>query len=300
MKLSISIVIPTYNGLELLKKFLPSIKRHANGYPIIVVDDASDDTTVKWLEKNHPEITLVVHTENQGFAAAVNTGFQQATTDLVLLLNNDVAINQQTISRLAHNFRKEKKLFAVGAKEVLPNRTERGKSIGCFSRGLLVHSAAPNLERGKTLWVFAASGMFSRKKWVELAGLDTLYYPAYWEDIDISYRAWKAGYTCLFDPRATVEHQAEATMNKELGGMKQIYSFKNQLLFFWKNVTDLQLIIQHIIWIPYHLVVTSIKTRGTFLLGFMYALLQLAGVFRQHKKYQDVLTDRQVIETVAS
>jgi GT2 family glycosyltransferase len=297
MKSSLSIVIPTYNGKRLLKKYLPSVTKYSNNAQIIIVDDASDDRTKAWLEKNYPEIKLVVFEENQGFAAAVNEGFATATTDHVLLLNNDVELKEDTIKKLSRHFKTKKKLFGVGAKELLPKGKERGRSIGAFHRGLLVHSGHV-LETGNSLWVFGASGMFSKKIWDKLSGMDELYFPAYWEDIDIGYRAWKAGFTCLFDEEAALFHQAEATMNKELGWMKQVYAFKNQILFFWKNITDISLITQHVLWMPYHLVVTSLRSKGAFFLGFLFALLQLGSVFKQEKTYTDSRTDSEIIKLV--
>lgn len=295
MKLSITIVIPTYNGLDLLKKYLPQVIQHAHGYKIIIVDDASTDNTSTWLRDNHPKIEVVTLEENSGFAAAVNKGFTVAETDYVLLLNNDVALHPDTIKNLSKNFASNSKLFAVGALEQLPKSKQRGKSIGHFKRGLLIHGPAEELNSGSTLWVFAASGLFSKKIWQKLSGLDELYFPAYWEDIDLGYRAWKAGYECLFDASATLTHQAEATMNRELGWKKQVYAFKNQLLFFWKNVTSPQLILLHFLWMPYHLTVTTIKTKGAFLLGFLSALGQLSSVADQPKNYQDKRTDTEVI-----
>lgn len=295
MKLSTSIVIPTYNGLPLLKKYLPSIVAHAHGSQIIVVDDASTDHTVKWLADTYPQIEVVKNRTNLGFALAVNAGFAAAQTDLVLLLNNDVEINAETLPKLRDNFKDNPKLFAVGAKEILPDGGKRGRSTGEYRRGLLIHSAVKELTLGPTLWVFGASGMFRRNLWHKLEGLDKLYFPAYWEDIDVSYRAWKAGYQCLFDPKATLLHQGESTMNRELGWKKQVFGFKNQLLFFWKNVSDWPLLGKHLFWMPYHLVVTSWRTRGAFTYGLYLALLQLFQITDQISAVKYKRTDQQVI-----
>ena len=299
MKSSITIVIPNYNGLALLQKHFHSIVENGRNYPIIIVDDASTDNSIPWIKQKYPQVETIVNSHNQGFAASVNTGFKAAKTDLVLLLNNDVTINRQTISALEKNFA-DKKLFAVGALEQLTNAKKRGKSKGSFQRGLLIHQSNPERIKGPTLWVFGASGMFNRKIWQQLGGLDDLYKPAYWEDIDISYRAWKAGFICLFDPAATLHHDSEATMNPTLGSKKSVYAFKNQLLFFWKNVTDISLIFQHFFWMPYHLTVTTYKTKGAFLYGFYLALCQLSQVMHQTSHYKDVRTDSQIITLSSS
>lgn len=296
MKLSISIVIPTFNGIDLLQTYLPSVIKHSHGADVIVVDDASTDDSVAWLRKNYPTVQVISLKENKGFATAVNTGFKHAKTDLVLLLNNDVKLYKNTILTLAQNFLDKPDLFGVGATEKLPSGKKRGKSCGSFQRGFLIHQSASVKNSGPSLWLFAASAMFDRHKWLKLAGMDHLYRPAYWEDIDIGYRAWKAGFTCWFDHQAIVYHQAESTMNRELKWKKQIIVFKNQCLFYWKNISDLSLIWQHFIWLPYHLVVTSIRSKGAFLIGFLWALVQLAEAVSQPQNYQQKRSDRQVIE----
>ncbi len=218
-------------------------------------------------------------------------------TDLFLLLNNDVSLHPHTLPQLQSHF-SNPNLFAVGAQEKLPSTQTRGQSTGYFHRGLLHHQAATSQTAGPTLWVFGASGMFRRHIWLQLRGFDPLFRPAYWEDIDISYRAWKAGFTCLFDPQAIVSHQTEQSMTKALGSFKFTYSYKNQLLFFWKNVTDFPLFLSHLLWLPYHLSVTSLRTRGQFLHGFFLALLQLPELCRQSLP-QPRRTDRQVINQVS-
>ena len=295
---SITIVIPNFNGIHLLKRHLPSVVAHSVGAQIIVVDDASTDTSLSWLSKKYPNVKIIQNQKNLGFAATVNRGFKAATGNLVLLLNNDVSINQHTIEKLKLHF-SNKQVFAVGALEKLPRGKRRGKSQGRFARGLLIHSKANKLNSGPTLWTFAASGMFNKSIWLGLGGLDTLYKPAYYEDIDIGYRAWKAGFVCLFEPGATVEHDAEATMNKTFGAKKTMYVFKNQLLFFWKNVTDLDLILLHLLWTPYHLIITTIKTRGAFLAGFILALLQLDQVSAQESKFPNRFADKEVIKMIS-
>lgn len=299
MKSSISIVIPNYNGLDLLQRHLPSVVKFASNYQILLVDDASTDNSVAWTRATYPQIDIVVQSQNQGFVLSVNHGVRLARHNLILLLNSDVSLHSDTIPHLLPHFQDES-IFAVGAKEILPDGSHQGKSIGAFQRGLLIHSKATKLEFGPTLWVFGASGMFRRDYWLKLGGLDPLFKPAYWEDIDLGYRAWKAGLRCLFEPRSTVAHDHEATMARFLKSKKTPLAFKNQLLFYWKNITDPCLIVSHLLWMPYHLIVTSYKTKGAFLFGFILALHQIPEIFNQAVSTRDKLTDLQVINKLHS
>jgi len=281
--------------LDLLKKHLRSVVDHCHQAQIVIVDDASTDGSVAWIKQRFPQITVIVNSQNLGFTRSVNRGVKALNTDLFLLLNSDVSINQFTIPRLTNAF-KNPNVFAVGALEQLPKSHRRGKSTGSFKRGMLIHAPARPLTSGPTLWVFGASGMFRRRLWQNLGGFDPLFRPAYWEDIDLGYRAWKAGYLCLFEPKATVEHDGEATMTQALGYKKTAIAFKNQLLFFWKNITSIQLILAHLAWTPYHLVITSIKTKGAFTWGFLLALRQLFEVNSQVQAAKPILSDLEIID----
>src|SRR6516165_8972923 len=90
---TLSIVIPTYNGLGHLQRLLPSVRRHAPpGTQVIVVDDASSDGTSGWLKTRHPWVEVVVLSANEGFCGAVNAGVARARGDVVELLNNDTEV----------------------------------------------------------------------------------------------------------------------------------------------------------------------------------------------------------------
>src|SRR5215471_12362779 len=118
----ISIVIPTWNGLSLLHRFLPSViaaagehaERESCQVEMIVVDDGSDDASVEWLRargfregsigNENLSLSLLVNQANLGFGRACNRGVDSARFGLVLLLNNDVDIEPECIGRLAQNF----------------------------------------------------------------------------------------------------------------------------------------------------------------------------------------------------
>lgn len=87
--------------------------------------------------------------------------------------------------------------------------------------------------------------------WLELAGFDQRFYPAYWEDIDLSFQARKRGWLILFEPQATVEHNHETTNNSVFGQDKiRQMSWSNAIKFTVKNADFLQLV-QFYLWRPY-------------------------------------------------
>src|SRR5918911_1402620 len=112
---SVSVIIPTWNGRELLAEFLPSVlaalgeyrDRHASAVELLVVDDASTDDTLDWLAATHggqSALRVVALAENLGFLRAVNRGFAEARHEIVFLLNNDVRVAADAIAPLVRHF----------------------------------------------------------------------------------------------------------------------------------------------------------------------------------------------------
>lgn len=298
---SLSVVIPTYNGRHLLEKHLPRVAEILDpGDQIVIVDDASTDDTREWI-KNHKsiytkqdlEITVVVHEKNQRFAAAVNSGVQAAKQPYVFLLNNDVTpLRPDLKSQLLHHFSLDDQLFAVGCAEVrenVPNAPVFGRGTGGWQRGLMVHWYDANQSKTSTLWTAGGSMLFDRQKFLEIGGMDTLFYPAYEEDRDLSYRALKHGWTLLFDPQARVHHQHETTNASVFGTRNlEIMSWKNQYLLVWKNITDASLLRQHFLWLPYHLLLSNWRSHSAAGWGFLRALWQLPTALRQRQKVKSL------------
>lgn len=278
-----SIVIPNYNGRELLAKNLPAVIAACrtwwrSGYEIIVVDDASTDDSLDFLKKNFPQVKIVCHQKNQRFAASCNTGVEAAKGEIVVLLNNDVSPDKHFLEPLVKTFTGQD-VFAVGCREK-DNRNGKvfysGRGVMRFQRGLVVHWRAPDQNQKTTSWVTAGSGAFNRQKWLAIGGMDTLFRPAYEEDRDLCYRAAKHGWKILFEPQSVVNHRHETTNIRAFGRRRiKIMSYKNQFLFVWKNITDLTYLFKHVFWLPYHLLATTFRSRGLLLLGFLAALRQL-------------------------
>src|SRR3989344_690195 len=116
MAKKISVIIPNFNGKELLAKNLPDVIKNCPNCQIIVVDDGSDDESVEFLKKNFREIEVIESKKNEGFAKTVNLGAQKARGDYLLLLNTDVSTKPGFLQKALDHFEKNKtnKIFAVG------------------------------------------------------------------------------------------------------------------------------------------------------------------------------------------
>ncbi len=197
-------------------------------------------------------VTVIRNKDNLRFAASANLGLALSSNRLVFLLNNDVSPEPNVIEKLLSHFQDEE-VFAVGCLEYENNQDgeKAGKNKLWFEKGLFWHSKADDFISGETAWVSGGSGIFDREKWLDLEGFDQRFYPAYWEDTDISFRAKKWGWKVLFAEEAIVYHQHEST-NENVFGQKQIeaISWKHANTFTWKNGNLVQKL-QHLIWKPY-------------------------------------------------
>lgn len=299
----LSIVVPSFNGRKLLAKNLPRLLRIFPKNEIIVVDDGSQDKTSEFLEKRFPKVKVLKNKTNLGFASAANKGIVTAKSSLVLLLNNDCCPQKNFTSIILPYF-KDPKTFAVGCLEkktsqkvAIATKCEaRGRGIGGFKKGLLFHQPG-KLNKNNTLWVFGASSIYKKSIFKKLGGFDESFNPFYWEDFDLSYRALKSGYKIYFEKKAVVYHQESSTIRKYYSSFTiQQISFRNQLLTCWGNITDKNLIIKHFLWLPYHLIWTSFKTKGVFLLGFIRALIKLPRVFIKRKRNKFIYSDKEVLK----
>jgi GT2 family glycosyltransferase len=254
----VSIVIPTWHGNELLKRFLPSVLKAAKKYgepcETIVCDDKSGDFTDEFLKKEFPDVRFVSTSVRKGFAGASNAGFRECKHDIVVLLNNDTEVDENFLKPLVRHF-ENGNVFAASCKcyDWDGKMLRDGGKIGEFKRGFFrVHRNYDidpgRLNSSRPYYSFYGSGAFcafdSRKLKV-LGGFDESFAPFNWEDADLCYRAWKRGWEVHYEPASIAGHRPGTT----IGRFRRVYvksiSRRNRLLFVWKNLSDTDKQIQH-------------------------------------------------------
>ena len=140
----LSVVIPTWNGLHLLKNNLPSVltaleqfkSQLRKDYELIIVDDGSRDATSDWVTSQYPSARLIRRPDNGGFSKTCNTGFDACRGRVVALLNNDLQLEHDYFLYLYPHF-EDDAVFAVTARvfEWDPPIFSGGGRVGRFRRG---------------------------------------------------------------------------------------------------------------------------------------------------------------------
>lgn len=319
MNASISVVIPTWNGLSLLRENLPSVDAacrlycRQTGYDteIIVVDDAGEDATAAFLTRVFPHIRLVRRTHNGGFARASNSGFQHCRFPLIALLNNDVELDVEYFLHQAPHFG-DPQVFAVTARVFEWDQPvfATGGKVGSFRRGFWSvyynydvdpAQASHWIDERKLLSIYAVGGFatFHRSKLLELGGFCELLSPFHWEDIDLSYRAWKRGWTIHYEPRSRARHRTSATIARHFRKSRvETASLRNRLLFHWINLHCFRFLMDHVLMLAVFFLTRITVLDTTFYRALFSALTRLSEVsrLRQESKDRTVLSDRDVAQ----
>jgi len=244
----ISVIIPVYKNTKLFLDNLKKNLKFLDDYEILIVNDDPEKSIKKAIKSfKNKNIFLIENKKNLGFGQSVNIGTKYAKGDYLFLLNTDVILNNKNYLHALKYFNENPNLFAVSFAQVEKDNQIVGKNILYFKDGLFCHQKANNLNFGFSGWAEGGACLLDKKKFNYLNGFDELYSPFYWEDVDLSYRAWKAGFQILFDPKILVEHHHESTIGKYFNQNKvKTIAYRNQLIFSLKNTTDFDLIVKFI------------------------------------------------------
>ena len=255
---SISVVIPNYNGENLLPAILPplytALTKANVPYEIIVSDDCSTDGSLAFLATHYPEIKISQNITNSGFSITANKGFYAARYDHIFLLNSDVKLTEDYFIPLFKYFEEDKNTFGVMGRIIGWDDDEiqdgakypsfHGAKIKTTGNYMMINPGTN--DRLYSMYLSGANAFLDRHKLLQLGGFNELFSPFYVEDYELSLRAWRLGYTCYYDHFAVCRHQVSRSIkakNKK-NYINTIY-YRNKLflhyihlmgteLFLWK------------------------------------------------------------------
>jgi len=218
---TISVVIVNLNGRPYLPRCLGSVfaQTVASETEVILVDNRSTDGSVAFVRERFPQVRVIENAENLGFAAAFNQGARSAAGDFVLTLNADIDLEPDFMEELLHAIRQDETIGAATGKlyRMLPDggRTDEidcaGHHVG---RDRKVVGTAGGIipDGGEPAEVFGVPGCASlyRKAMLEDVALDGEIldedFFAFFEDIDLDWRARRHGWRSVLVPRAVGWH----------------------------------------------------------------------------------------------
>ncbi len=272
MKVSIHIV--SWNSLKFLPDCLKSIfSQTYKNFSVLVIDNASNDGTIEFLQKNFPEVKIFKNNKNLGFAKAHNQGINLTKSEFVLILNPDIILKEDFLEKILSEIEKDEKIGAISGKILKiytsePEIEERVKTKIIDSTGLKIFKSRRVINRGegeldkgqydKVEEVFGLSGacvLFRRQALEDIKISKDLrsYYEyfdedffAYKEDFDLSYRLRWRGWKIIYLPNAIAYHYRQIFGTKfkikeiikrrrEKSPLINYLSYRNHLFSLIKN-----------------------------------------------------------------
>jgi GT2 family glycosyltransferase len=248
--LKTAIIILNWNGQKLLEQFLPSVVNFSSELAeIYIADNASTDTSIKYVKKFYPSIKIIENTTNEGYAKGYNDALANVEADIYCLLNSDVEVTKDWLKPVLEVFEKEEKTAIIQPKLLdFKDKTKFEYAGGAggfldiygypYCRGRVFNDLeTDNGQFNDVSDIFWASGacLFIRSKiYHQLDGLDEDYF-AHQEEIDLCWRTQNIGYKVKYVGTSTVFHVGGATL-QETNPHKTYLNFRNSLLNVVKNV----------------------------------------------------------------
>ncbi len=258
----IAVVIVTYNNREEIAPCLESLLVTPEPLDIVVVDNASADGTLSYVQTSYPTVRAVARGHNAGFGAGVNHGIALTTAPYIVVLNPDTIVEEGGLTALIDA------LHYPGVGLVTPTVVLADQPTQMNARGNTVHLTGLTFCAGlggpvptrdadphSVAAISGAAFGVTRQVWDELNGFDERFF-LYLEDTDLSLRVRRLGYDILYVPASRVRHHYRV----RVGAHKLYHLERNRHLMLRKNLS------------PYALALLSPALLLTEVLTWLYAL----------------------------
>jgi len=236
-----TIIILAWNGEKYLQACLEAVLSQAySAFEVIVVDNASTDTSVSIVQSFLPRVRLIQNETNLGYAGGNNVGLQAAKGDILVLLNQDTVVQPGWLTAIVDTLADET-IGIVGCKGLYPD----GKTIQHagtkirFEDAYTEHIGVNELDQGQydqaldMLYVTGAAFALRRQIFEKLGGLDEAYYPAYYEEMDYCWRVSRLKFRIVYQPKAVFWHYETASLPDEEG--RAIIFHRSRLRFVLRH-----------------------------------------------------------------
>lgn len=244
----VAIAILNYNGIHLLQKYLPVIAEHHAHQDIYIIDNASKDESIKWIQQHYPEIHIIQNKENYGFAKGYNEGLKHIEADYYVLMNNDIRTTAHWLEPIIEWMEKNESAAVCMPKLLDDTHPEKFEYAGAcggfidmlgypFCRGRIFLSVENDEQQydeiSEIFWATGACMVIKSKVFWEAGGFDEDFF-AHMEEIDLCWRIKNIGYKIYVYPFSKVYHLGGGTLHK-IKPQKTYLNFRNSLLTLLKN-----------------------------------------------------------------
>jgi GT2 family glycosyltransferase len=299
-----SVIIPNWNGKHYLTECLESIRRQTLlDFEIVLVDNGSTDGSVEFVKNCYPEARVLEFPENIGFAAAVNAGIKVAWGEYIVLLNNDTEVVTDWLERLACEINAHPGIFIFASKlvdyfdRVVIDSAGDGMDLFLGPYKIGERQASDSFQISSEIFgACGGGGCYKRGLFDQIGFFDEDFF-AYFEDIDLSFRANWFGFRCLSVPGAIIYHKVGGTSDTTLARRDRfdIMRRRNFMFLIVKNYPlSFLLSCFPFIGATHCLLFLVNLRRGRFRVAFMTQLEILRGLPGMLKKRKTILSTRRI------
>ncbi len=244
---SVSVIVVNFNGKEYLEDCFSSLLNldfPGEKLEFIMVDNASRDGSVEFLEMKFPWVKVLSNRSNLGYAKAVNQGVRAAKGDYVAILNNDTRADSKWLTQLLLPVLSQSDVACVASK-ILSWDGKRidfvGGTLSFYGHGFKVDIGSEDFKKydmeRPILFPCGGAMLADRKVFLEVGGFDEDYF-AFFEDVDFGWRLWVLGHKVVFAPRSIVYHRYHSTTAKFGYEKERFLLERNALYTIFKNYGD--------------------------------------------------------------
>lgn len=247
----IAVVILNWNGLSFLQQFLPGVVAHSGAdAKVCVIDNASTDQSVTWIQQHFPDVLIVQNALNYGFAKGYNEGLKHIHANYYVLLNSDVEVTENWIPPVIEYMKRDgiaaaqPKILDFNRKSFFEHAGATGGFIDkdgfVFCAGRIFDSFEEDQGQYNTnkevFWASGAALFIDSAAYHNAGGLDEDFY-AHMEEIDLCWRLKNMGLKIGACGQSTVYHVGGGTLSK-INPFKTFLNFRNNLFILVKNYHD--------------------------------------------------------------
>jgi len=255
----VSIVIPNWNGLKLLKISIPALlKTHYPNFEVIVVDNGSSDGSVSFLSKAYPEVSVIPLKENKGMVIAYNLGVSVARGSFVSFLNNDMEVDPGWLLPLVLAMEAnecvaccDSKYISYYERDIIDDSGGAGRFMDRY--GNAVNRGGGEIDKGQfniREEAFHGLALYKKDLLVKVGGFDESFF-GYYDETELCWRLHRFGYKTFFVPESVIYHMGSTSSTERISKKKPkkkmrkiivFHIYKNKLCMLIKNQFGMALI----------------------------------------------------------
>ncbi len=265
--MDISVVIPSFNGLEYLEEYIPKVIASLKSSPkykseLIIIDDKSSDDTIKILSEKYKNEPMVKIDSNprKGACSARNYGVSISSGKYILFIDNDVTLEENFLEKVIPHFDDENVgIVACAIYYMTDNRQLDGVKIIKWRRGFFRFTSNilnNDLKVQDEYLSYGAQGacfLCTRKAFDKVDGINEILEPYLLEETDLIYKVMKQGYKIVYEPTTRAMHRWGGTVTTKLSERTKYLSIRNKYLFVYVHMHSKLMMLEHFIMIPFRM-----------------------------------------------